>query len=690
MAVELDTNDAQSLHNWCMTLVEDGRDKRLAQEGQWWENIATYTGDFWCEWNPHDRRLKERPRPDHKVRLPINLAQPVLRTEYAKILKNRPITNVLARSNEKTDLNAAEVGDKIINHYAERQFNLPRVRRHATWWVLATGLGGIFVDYDENLLGQQEVLVDPQGNPVFDERMIRSIQRYYRDKHRKPKTKPIPQGDLRVVALSPFEILWDYSKNFIEDAWWCIVSEVYDVREVFRRWQVEIEGGNKVVPGVIEQRLLARFDKTTGSNRLTLRGSKSQDLAEVHRLFVKPGHPDFPNGAEVVFTEDQIIHASGFPFAHGELPVSLMGHIPLPVQQYPLSVLSQIRGPVLELSRTESQLIENRNLMANPPWREAEQHRIEMPIVNKPGLRVKYTHVPNIPPPEPVQMPDMPGYVQNLLPILREHVLEISGQGETSQGRVPAGARSGVAIAYLQEEDDTRLGPTIMELEEMIERVSTQILEVIAERYDAPRTIQIYRKHSEPEVFDFMGSMLAGNTQVVVQAGSALPRSKAAKQQFVLDLFDRGLEQDPRRILEMLELGEGEPFAFEEDIQQAERENRRMLAGETPGIEEWYNHPAHRYKHQQFMKSPDYEALNPRIQEIFRAHLELHINMENDLMARRAQQQAPAGGAAGAAAPMFPNEEAPLQTQNGANQQSVPAQFSSEITPQSLLNLGPQ
>lgn len=684
---KLKDTEQQDLHQWGLSLVEDGRHRRIGMEGQWWENIATFSGDFWVEWNPHDRKLKETPKPDHKVRLAINLAQPVIRTEYAKILKNKPITDVLARSNEKTDVNAAKVGNKVLNHYVEREFHMARVRRRAVWWTLVCGLGGIFVDYDDTLKGKTEVVVDPSGAPIFDPATIKAIQRHYRERHRKPKTMEIPQGDLRMVPVSPFELLWDYSQNFMDDAWWCIVSQVYDVAEAKRRWDVELNGNPKVLPGILEQRVLSRFDKTIGAHRMNIRPPKAQDLAEVHRLFIRPGHPDFPNGAEVIFTEDQFVEAKGFPYGHGQLPVSVMGHVPFPVSQHPLSVLQAIKGPVLELSRTESQLVENRNLMGNPPWREAEQHRIEKPIVNKPGLRIKYTHVPNIPPPEPVTMPEMPGYVQNLVPTMREHVLEISGQGETSQGRVPAGARSGVAIAYLQEEDDTRLGPTIAEFEEMIERASTQILSLIAERYDAPRTITIYKKNSEPEVFDFMGSMLQNNTSVIVQAGSALPRSKAAKQQFILDLYDRGLEQDPRRVRMMLELSEGDPDEWEVDIDQAERENRTLMSGQEVRVEDWYNHPAHRYAHQHFMKSPDFDSLPEPVQELFRAHNEAHIRAEQDQQQRMAQMQMMNG--AGGAPPSVGNGEVEIPTANGQTNQELPAQFTSQISPRSLLENGP-
>jgi len=687
-------NTKERLLDWAYGLVEDGRDRRTAHEALWWENIATFCGDFWVKYDVHRRILHEPPKKDRsRVRIPVNLAQPVVRTELAKLTKNKPITDVMANSNEKSDINAAEVGGKILDPYAERKFHLPKVRRRMLHWVLMCGYGGIFVDWDGTREeGGFDVVQDSNGNPIFDERVVAKIKDYYAKKNQQAPTTTIPMGELVVRAVSPFQILFDMSRLYIEDAWWCIFSDVDDVIEIERRWGEKVQPDDSAKPGVIEQRMLGRFDLT---GKLSLDAPKAQSLAEIHRLFVKPGHPLFPEGAHIVFTRDKLLLHEVYPFAHGELPISAMGHIPLPTSQYSMSVIQQVRPLVLELSRTFSQLIENRNLMANPAWVVPKQLRIPKDeIQNKPGLRLEYQAMPNLPPPQPVQMPEMPTYVKDLIPNSREIILDISGQGETSQGRVPAGARSGVAIAYLQEEDDTRLGPTVQEFEETHERVSEQILEVIAEKYDLPRTIRIPGKHREPEVFDFVGTMLEGNTTVVCQAGSGLPRSKAAKQQYILDLYDRKIEQDPRKVRQMLELGEGEPDEFEKDLDQAERENRRMLEGQEVDVEEWYNHPAHHLVHRDFMKSADFEDLDPEQQQIFKTHDMRHTEFErqqqmDQMVAQGGQSPNGNGGPPGGGGP----QGVPPQQNPPGNGQNVPegpqGPYSSGLTPRTLLESGP-
>jgi hypothetical protein len=617
-------DNEEALHQWANTIIEDARDLRRGHETAWWEQLCIYGGDLWVNYNPHSQRLEEPEAPDHRVRLGINLTNPIVRTEYAKILKNKPILDWSARSGDKTDLDAAETADKIWNSYVEKKFSMPKVRRDAVIWTLTAGLGAIFVDYDESIDGQVDVIVGPDGEPVFDPQMQEEVKQTYRDQKRGLKTRPIPQGEFRIVGLGPMQWGWDFSTNDYTEAQWGFVSETYDVNTVYRRWNKEVTPGKQVRPNLLERRVLEKVDLTGTINGATVTPD-AQELVVVHRLFIRPGHRYFRDGAEIIFTEEEFIDATPYPFGHGELPFSAMGHIPMPGSRYPLSVVSQIRDPVLEISKTESQLVENRNLMANPIWIEYDYHNIpEGKLTNEPGLRVKIPFRPNGSDPHPVEMPEMPNSVHALPKDLGEFINTIAGQGETSQGRVPPGARSGVAIAYLQEEDDTKLGPTIQEFEEMIERMAWQLMRTMAEKYDLPRMAIIPKKHAEPEIINFTGTMLAGVGGVNVQAGSALPRSKAAKQQFMLDLYQMGIETDPRKIKEMLELGEGQPEEWERDMEQAERENQKMSQGQPAKVLDWYNHMAHLVVHRRFMKTPEYEALPEQIQKVYEDHDALH------------------------------------------------------------------
>lgn len=333
------------------------------------------------------------------------------------------------------------------------------------------------------------------------------------------------------------------------------------------------------------------------------------------------------------------------------MPFVFFQHIPTSTSIWPDSIMTHVRGPNLEIDKTVSQLIENKDYMANPMWRIATQHRIRGQIKNVAGGIVRYRHVPNIPPPEPIQGIQMPAQVESILANLREQILDISGQSEVARGRVPTGVRSGVAVAYLQEEDDTKIAPTIENMEEEIALMGSLTLERFSQFYIISRILRFYRRDGMFDVLKFKGADLKNNTDVICQAGSAMPRSKAARQQYVLELVSLGFEKDPHYVKEVLELGSGEPDDVDKAISQANRENNTMMHGSdlehlrhpTPGTSEeeaakqwvatavpvksWHNHQVHIQRHTSVMMDEEFDKLamsHPEIVRIFDEHIAMH------------------------------------------------------------------
>jgi hypothetical protein len=256
----------------------------------------------------------------------------------------------------------------------------------------------------------------------------------------------------------------------------------------------------------------------------------------------------------------------------------------------------------------------------------------------------------------------MPQQVENLLAGLREQILEISGQSEVSRGQVPAGARSGVAVAYMQEEDDTKIAPTVDNMEFAVALMGSLTLERFSQFYTFQRILRFYRRDGVFDVLKFKGADLKNNTDVVTQAGSAMPKSKAAKQQYTLELVSMGILTDPHEIKETLELGAGEPDDTNKSIAQAKRENNMMLHGvwnaqATPDgqvgegeegfkkmsaavpVKQWHNHQVHIQQHTSIMMDEEFDDLAVGRPEVVRLFDE-HIAMHQQMLQQAAQQQA--------------------------------------------------
>jgi hypothetical protein len=603
----------------------------------------------------------------------INHALSVARTELSKLTKSRPITDVIANSDDPQDLAAVKVGRSALD-YAEWKFKLPRLRKQALWWMIQCGMGALYVGWDshDDRAGQLTYIVDPAtGDPTFSPVRKKEIQAMVDDGtiDEAPEVN-FPLGEVEFKVYSPFQLYPDETALDFDEIKDLITTEVADVDVIkgqYGRPARDI-GPEQVNLGTMERRVGNR----TGWSDL---GSQRDNACYVHTFWLLPnvyeGNNYLKDGKYVRWCQNRIIDSSpGFPFQDGRMPFVFFQHIPQATSIWPDTVINHIRGPNLEVDKIVSQLIEAKDYMANPMWRVATQQKVKGQIKAAAGSILRYVHVPNVPPPEPIQGLQLPAQVESLLAGLREQIMEISGQSEVAHGNVPTGVRSGVAVAYLQEEDDTKIAPTIENMEFAIALEGSLTLERFSQFYVVDRIIQFYRPDGRFDAMKFKGANLKDNTEVITQAGSAMPRSKAAKQQYTLELVSLGILTDPEQIQEQLDIGSGAPSVKDMNVQQAERENNIMLHGLAMGmfhmardaspeeqnrtvsaavpVKAWQDHPTHIEHHTMQMMDEEFDKLqvtHPGIVRLFDEHVAMHQKMMADQQAAMAQAQQAAKGA---------------------------------------------
>ncbi len=585
----------------------------------WWNNIALLAGDHYTRWDSSTGEFVTPPKPDHKVRLVLNHALTVARTELSKLTKAKPVMDVVAQTEEQEDISAAKVGKSVLEGF-EWKFQLRRIRKQALWWMLATGMGAVYVGFDptNEQDGSYEYYIDPATDePTWNASRKTALDKMVQDgeldKEDVVKTEPLGEIDFKVY--SPFQLLPDETALDWTDLKDLITMDVVDVDIARANWGInDIEPDPNVTPGTIEQTMMFR-SALTGVQTTT---PQAKNAVVIYSWWLPPGvyGGKFLQRGKMMrwCNKTKVIEESeGFPYIDCRIPFAFFEHVPSITSIWPESMLTHIRPVNLEMDKTASQLIENKDYMANPMWLVATQHDLPKGIVNLPGAIVRYRHVPNIPPPQQVPGVPMPAQVEDLFQMMRTQILDISGQGEVSRGSLPTGARSGVQVAYLQEEDETRLGPTAENLEDAIARMSSLALSRVSQFYHTDRIVRMYRRDGEFDVVKFKGADLKGNTDVNVLAGSAIPKSKAARQQYVLELVQLGVERDPKRIKDMLELGMGEPDDVDKAYAQANRENHAMIQGVTTGhVPDYYSLPdqdQHQPGMSPEMQAPDQQAV---------------------------------------------------------------------------------
>jgi len=238
--------------------------------------------------------------------------------------------------------------------------------------------------------------------------------------------------------------------------------------------------------------------------------------------------------------------------------------------------------------------------------------------------------------PKIMSPPPLAGYIlQEPANIVREFE-DISNQSVVSKGRVPSNISSGLAIAYLTEQDDTAFGPIAADFEEGMSKWGTWVLRIIREKYVERRTLAIVGKNKIEEVMSFYGKDFKDSKDVICQPGSFLPGNRIARQEFIFRLMNSGffqvLAQNPKlglNIARLLEFGDIESLYEQStaDIEIAQEENIRMSKAEQVIFSVYDDHLVHKEIHEGFIKSKDGRVLvyqNPQILQLFETHLAQH------------------------------------------------------------------
>lgn len=618
-------------------LAEQSRSVRSRYEPQWYLNIAFYLGDQWVFWNRG--RIDKPVIPKHRILLTDNRIMPVVLTRLAKKTKTRPIWTCVPNSPSDSDVDGAELATTVIES-KWKELCMEQKLFSALMWADICCAGFWKITWDSTYGDKVSIVVGPDGAPLQgqDGRLMRAEQMPPAVLQQgNLQTKTVYEGDVCLEVRSPFQILQDPLADTLEECEWLIEEVVQSEEYVLRHFGVNMTGDTEIASGPAESAFFPSWQ---------MGGSSNYKGVKVRELWMKP-NSQFENGRRVVWARDKVLVDEDNTYK--SLPYVMFQGAPIPGRFWPTSIVEQLREPQIELNKIKSQIRENAQRIGNPALLKDRFSNVSYSGV--PGEEVFFDGTNPIGVPSYLQPPNMPPYVIEEIDRIEASIQEISGQHEVSNSQVPAGVTAASAINLLLEQDDTRLGPTISEMETQLSYAGRMVLELVAEYYTEERMLKIAGPDANYDFVSFKGEMLHGNTAVEVQAGSAFPTSKAAKQAAIRDLLtlmlQNGQTPDPRtmrRIMRDFQIGGLEAFTedISRDVGQCNREHWLMYRGQPLPINSFDNDTIHIGEHEDQMKSNKFFRSDPRIQALFYAHVNLHkqrLEAQQQAQAEAMQQQ---------------------------------------------------
>jgi hypothetical protein len=620
-----------------VSLVKNEYDKmksnRQRIRRQWDINLEMYGGNQFIQQltgiNNAVSRIGTPNSPKSRARSVTNRIRPMIRTEITKLTSQKPTVTIIPASGEDDDLFAAQAGEAVWEFMYDH-YNMQWIMERNAFWTAITGNGFIKTWWDST-----------KKDTLF--RNVLGVATV---------------GNIQYGNVTPYNL-------FVPDL---LCEDVEDQPHVYEAYTRPVEWANRFFGGDFKPSIVAKTE-IFESNYFQMAGENDSipDSVLIIEAYIKPGSTKLlKEGGLVTICSDQLVNfVEGMWYSHEEYPYAHTKHI-MTGKFYGASVLEDVNSLQREYNRTRSQIIESKNRMARPQLLAPIGSMDVSKYTAEPGLIIQYK--PALGEPKPLALQPIPQYVLQEVERIISDMEDISGQHQVSRGMSPGqGVVAATAIAFLQEKDDAILSTTISSVEQTTAKVARQGLTLAVDYWDIPRLIRVAGMDRAFDTYELKGSDIANSLDVRVEPGSGLPNSKAARQAFLMDLFQAGAIT-PQQMLDMMEIGGVQSLVdrMRIDMRCAQRENLRMkqltpqsialfnlntmeaaiqgmrgtvdpqrgLPTVDPAnmttyppvvpVNKWDAHDIHITTHNNYRKSQEFDMLPIEVKDQFEKHISIH------------------------------------------------------------------
>ena len=582
--------------------------------------IAFYLGQQWVSW----ARLRDGSgkllAPPSQTDLPVEQREPrpvinrimhFTNQSLAFAMQSKPVADVLPANDDYLAQGDAAVANAYINYLQEPNVgNWEAVMWDANMWAL-----------------------------IANEAYIKWV---YDPKEDRPTFLFCPSTD---IYSDP------YCRDFYK-ARWVIHSQFLDPEQVYDVYNVEVP------PSKIESADLQRTQLLQEMGQVPIMSG-----CTVNELWLKPSRR-YPKGLFRVWSgRTVLVESQDFPYAHGELPFTVMGGIPRPNSKHYASPVTFLRAPQAELNRYHAQRFLTRQNWALLKLWLPEEIELEKPWDNSPHQILKGSSSTGAEPRiigPPGAMPDNADGEY-----IRQAMQDTVGLHEVSQGQVPGRVEAAKAIELLRESDTSRLAVLLATTGTAISRGWYQALMLARQYRQEEIVVESYSMEGVPEVKRFFAEQFKPGMRIRVTVGSGLAFSRAARLDQLTNLWTQGILRDPEAFAQLADIPIPSVISTKAfDVKLARNENLILAAGKAVQANSWDDHTIHIREHNSYRKTAEFAALGEEATQRFEFHVQQHKALELKQLQEDAQKTAlvqqaigPPPSQGGGAGPQFQDAE---------------------------------
>jgi len=609
-----------------------------------WES---YHGAYYSSYYSDAHSIQFSGESGELANMAVNHYRNIARHMHTMITSNRPTFQARSVNTDYKSQVQTNLANGLLEYYL-REKRMENYLKTAVEYAIVLGAGYIKMEWNATS-GEIYDYIEPS----LDE----SFEFEGQEGEEKPELKPAPiyEGDVQFSNLSPFDVVFDNTKESPMDHEWVLCRTFKNKYDLMAKYP---ELKDKI------SKIKTKSDQSY--YRMSLTPLDETVDIPVYEFFHKRTE-SLPEGRYLLYLDDDtILMDTTMPYR--SLPVySIMPshYLGTPYGYSPMFDLLPMQDAINSLYST---ILTNNNAFGVQSILSPRGNDIRISQIEE-GLNfIEYN--PMVAggaqgKPEPLQLTKTAPETYQFLEMLVRDMETISGVNSVARGNPESSLKSGTALALVQSQALQFISGLQQSYVMLIESLGTGLIELLQDFAKVPRVAAIAGKANKVKMEKFSSDKIDSISRVVVDVGNALAQSTAGRVQMADNLIQMGVVTNPEQYFSVINSGRLETMTEGASNQNLliKAENEKLSDGEVDVIATAVDkHSLHIREHMNVLADPDLRQdaeLTGRVLAHIQEHIDLLQNTDPNLLALIGEQ--PLGPPAGT--PVNPGNAAPDQPQ---------------------------
>lgn len=557
-----------------------------------------------------------------------NIAQHILNMVTA----SRPSFQARAVNTDRKSLVQAQLANGLLDYYM-RERRLERYIKKAVEYSIVLGSGFVKMEWNSTK-GEISKVLPPDPS---------SIEDYDEDANPLDENgnilegTPIYQGDVEFYTLSPFDVVFDPTKETPEQQKWCICRTFINKFDLAKKFPEHTE------------EILGTATKNEGRDGRMVSITPYDETFDipVYEFFHEPTEA-LPEGRYILYVSSEAV-LMDTPLPYPQIPVYRIAPQDILGTPYGYTRMWDLMPLQDSINSLYSTILTNQNAFGvqnilNPRGNDIKVNQLEG------GLNfIEYNAQAGDP--KPLNLTNTPAEVFNFIPQLVKDMETISGVNSVARGNPESSLKSGNALALIQSQALQFMNGLQQSYIQMLEDVGTGLIGILKQFADAPRVVAITGNSNATKMEEFKSEDLSEVSRVMVDVGNALMQTTAGRTEVAANLIQMFPESmTPEKYLMVLNTGNLDTLTqgSMDELNTIVGENEKLVQGEEVIAIATDHHAMHIREHRDVLSDQELRK-DPDLVDRTLAHIQEHIillqNTDPNLLAIIGEQPlAPAGG----------------------------------------------